>query len=343
MTADHNREARSEHGVFSVPRPLVKWVGGKGQIADTLSALAPPQFGHYFEPFFGGGALFFRLLAAGRVHGAYIGDLNPHLYRLYVAVVEDVEAVISLLRSPLFENSEENYYRVRAWDRHTGWSQVMANRGLWPLVAARTIFLSKLAFNGLWRENRRGQHNAPYCKCPDKDIVDEVNLRAVSRALNALRRALVIAQAPYDWLDPHAAQLAYQYLGWNFTTVCPGDLCYLDPPYVKWFTGYSAQRWDLHALYGLREAIRRLTDVGAYVMLSQNDLPVTRELFEGLRMIPLKSHCRINRDGTRRRNAMSELVILNYDEEGQILQYESTLMRSEMETMVESLAMVEEG
>src|SRR5690606_15263884 len=136
---------------------------------DSLLPRFPNYYGKYIEPFFGGGAVFFAL----QPEDAVIADSNPELINLYRTVADDVEAVIAELKK--FKNTEEMFYEVRSQDRET-LSSVEA--------AARTIYLNKTCFNGLYRVNKKGQFNVPFGKYKNPKILDEDNLRAASILLS---------------------------------------------------------------------------------------------------------------------------------------------------------------
>ena len=268
----------------------------------------------YFEPFTGGAAFFFKLLRDGRISAACLSDLNPQLMITLSQVRMNVEEVISLLQSPIFTNTKNNYYAVRAWDRTDSWSEWMNDKKNWAYVAARLIFLTKLSFNGLWRENKSGQHNAPYCNDESKNIVDEQNLRSVSEALQGIR----IGRASHEWI----AQLwedENEIWAMHGFAICPTDFVYFDPPYVQSWTDYLAAGWDHSDLERLAATFDLLTERGTFAMLSNKDTPEIREMFKGYRIVALKTNCRINRDASKRKDGMSEVIIMNYDENDNIL------------------------
>src|SRR5690606_39212834 len=134
-------------------------------------ARLPPRIGTYYEPFVGGGAVFFALASQGRFRRAVLGDRNPDLIAVYQALVEDVEGVIRALRK--YRYSESEYYRVREQQPRS-----LTGR------AARIIYLNKTGYNGLYRVNRAGQFNVPFGRHKSPMICDEKNLRAAAQALS---------------------------------------------------------------------------------------------------------------------------------------------------------------
>ena len=165
----------AKHTSVEPIRPFVKWVGGKRQLLDVLNAAAPVASrllagSRYFEPFIGGGALLFSRLPGI----ATISDINPELVNCYQIIKDDVDGLIRSLRTQ--KNTEEHFYKVRA----------KAPSSMTPVQrASRFIYLNKTCFNGLYRENKSGQFNAPYGRYANPSIVDEPNLRAISSYLNA--------------------------------------------------------------------------------------------------------------------------------------------------------------
>ena len=180
-------------------RPILKWAGGKTQMLEDIIPKMPTKYGRYIEPFFGGGAVFFAL----NPEEAIIADSNPELINLYTEVANNVQAIISKLKK--YENNEEFFYNMRALD-YNSLSSVDA--------AARTIYLNKTCFNGLYRVNKKGQFNVPFGRYKNPNICDEEALYAAS---NMLRRATIVCGDYLDILNEHAKK---------------DDLIFLDPPYL---------------------------------------------------------------------------------------------------------------
>lgn len=232
-------------------RPLLKWAGGKTQLLPELLAKAPKKFGKYIEPFFGGGALFFALHPEGGV----IADSNPELINLYRSVAQSVEVVIKRLQS--CSNTEESFYTMRALD----WTQMEPAD-----AAARTIFLNRTCFNGLYRVNKSGGFNVPFGRYKNPKILDENALRSAS----ALLRKSTIVQGDYKTvLAEHAA---------------PGDFIFLDPPYLpvsKYadFKRYTKEQFYEEDHHELAQEVARLQHMGCHVLLTNSNHPLVHELF----------------------------------------------------------------
>jgi DNA adenine methylase len=262
---------------------FLKWAGGKRQLLPEIGKHISADFaGRYFEPFLGGGAVFFDLMTT-MAPRSYLGDVNAELIATYTAVRDDVEGVISALHAHAREHSEKNYYAVRAQRMRSGAS-----------VAARMIYLNRTCFNGLYRVNKAGRFNVPVGKYTNPTICDAENLRACSRVLRDAE--LVCAD--------FASVLA---------VAKSGDLVYLDPPYVPAsetgdFTKFTAAGFgpaDQERLVGVA---RRLKETGVQVLLSNADLPAVRVLYAGFEMRAVKARRNINSKGGKR-GAVGELLI----------------------------------
>ena len=149
-------------------KPILKWAGGKTQMLGELLPKVPSSYGRYIEPFFGGGALFFAL----QPENAVIADSNPELINMYRQVADHVDDVISYLEK--YQNTSEMFYSVRSLD----WETLPKAE-----AAARTIYLNRTCYNGLYRVNKKGQFNVPYGKYKNPKICDSEALHAASQAL----------------------------------------------------------------------------------------------------------------------------------------------------------------
>lgn len=271
-----------------VPRPFVKWAGGKSRLAAELAARRPERFNTYHEPFVGSGALFFRLVRQGLVRRARLADLNAELIDAYVAVRDQVTAVIGLLSQ--LEYDQDLYYALRAADPH---ELAPAER------AARFIYLNKSGYNGLYRVNRRGQFNVPFGRYKAPNYCDRPNLEAVSRALQEVE----LACAPFEAVLAEAR---------------PGDWVYFDPPYAPLsrtsnFTGYQAQGFTDEDQRRLRVVSGTLAGGGVSVMISNSDSELIRGLYGPPEFVvgQVLAQRTINSNGARR-GRIAELVVTSY-------------------------------
>jgi len=275
-----------QHAIYPVASPILKWAGGKTQLLKHYTRLFPSEFNRYFEPFVGGGAVFFHMVARNPELRAFLSDSNVELINCYNMVKNELPAVIRHLKK--HKNDSAHFYRVRGLDVA---QLTPAER------AARLIFLNKTCFNGLYRVNRKGQFNVPFGKYENPKICDEVNLRAAERALCNTK----VSTANFDSVLSQARR---------------GDFVYLDPPYqplsaTSNFTGYTSNSFGEKDQERLANMFRKLTDKGCYAMLSNSDTPFIRELYSDFNIETVYANRAINSKGDKR-GRVAEVAILNY-------------------------------
>lgn len=261
-------------------RPLLKWAGGKTQLLNDIRPNLPKKFGRYIEPFVGGGALFFAL----RPGQSVIADSNPELINLYRAVAENVDAVIADLRR--YQNSEEVFYATRGLD----WKAMNS-----ASAAARTIFLNRTCYNGLYRVNKSGRFNVPFGRYNNPKIVDEPALRAAAELL--ANTTILVG----DYKDVLRAEAR------------PGDLIFLDPPYLPVSAYADFKRYTKEQFYEedhleLAEEIERLHELGCHVILTNSNHPIVHDKFGRYEIEIVQSKRYINCHGEKR---TGEDVIVN--------------------------------
>lgn len=186
------------------PKPFVKWVGGKRQLLKQfreLNLYPPEDFdpinSTYFEPFVGGGAVFFDLLPSN----ARLSDLNQELVVTYNVIKDNVDGLIQSLQTHI--HSKEYYLEIRS----------KKIKDLTDIeIASRFIYLNRTGFNGMYRVNKSGEFNVPFGKYNNPLICDEGNLRRVSKAL----KNVSIQYQDYKTVLEEAQK---------------GDFVYFDPPY----------------------------------------------------------------------------------------------------------------
>ncbi len=271
-----------------VPRPFLKWAGGKTQLADALLERMPLVFNVYHEPFVGSGALFFRLYRERKIRRAILSDLNAELIDTYRAIRDNVSDVIKLLSE--FPHDREFYYAIREQDP---WQLSLPER------AARMIYLNKTGYNGLYRVNRQGKFNVPFGRYKSPKYLDQENLIAVSQALQNVE----ILCTPFQTV---------------LERVVPGDWVYFDPPYVPLsqtanFTSYHANGFGLSDQEHLRDICVELSKEKVYVMLSNSDTEIIRSLYNlpYFTIDEVWANRAINCNGAKR-GKIKELVITNY-------------------------------
>lgn len=273
-------------------KPVIKWVGGKTQLLKELKEIIIPvlkEDSYYYEPFCGGAALALELKHKNTI----LNDLNSELINMYRVIKHWPEELISELKC--FQNSHntEFYYHIRNLDRTD-----MLDRMGDVAKAARTIYLNKTCFNGLYRVNSKGQFNSPIGRTSSgktPDIVQEDLIREMSQYLKTVQ----FHNGDYKKC---------------LTTAKAGDVVYLDPPYdqdesisTDGFVGYQKEGWTRENLRELKRLCDELVFRGCKVIISNNDTEFVRQLFSGYKFKEIEVKRSINRDGNKRKG--KELII----------------------------------
>lgn len=219
-------------------KPFLKWVGGKTWIADRILSFVPQDYACYFEPFLGSGAVFFSI-ADG--HPSFLSDVNADLINTFRQIRENCPKIIDFLKG--YKNTERNYYQVRSSIPKSPIEQ-----------GARFIFLNRTCYNGVYRVNRQGQFNVPYCHDRLVKIFEEDNLHMASKALNNS----VLEVCDFEEI---------------LDKVRKKDLIFLDPPYTvahgdNGFIEYNQKLFSWKDQERLASFVNRLNSKGAYYLLT---------------------------------------------------------------------------
>jgi DNA adenine methylase len=232
-------------------KPVLKWAGGKQWLSPAAPHLLPKEFsGNYFEPFLGGGAMFFAI-EPGR---ATLSDTNDALIGAYQALSNDTNGVVRLLRR--YPHNEQFYYRIRSRLPRTARS-----------AAAKLIYLNRTCWNGLYRVNRQGQFNTPFGKFKNPTICDRDRLHQAARLL---RRARLFV-ADFERAVEDARE---------------GDFVYFDPPYITGHQGngflkYNACLFSWDDQTRLARCAIDLASSGVYVLVSNAEHKAVVGLYRG--------------------------------------------------------------
>lgn len=274
------------------PTPFVKWVGGKRQLLRQFRELGlyPPEGfdpveNTYFEPFVGGGAVFFDLLPKKAV----LSDMNKELVTTYKVIRDDVEALIQSLEKHTY--SKSHFLKVRALN-----PEQLSDAA----VAARFIYLNRTCFNGLYRVNSKGQFNVPFGAYKNPRICDATNLRRVSLAL----KHVTIRHEDYSHVLKRAKK---------------GDFVYFDPPYhpltaTASFTSYTAGGFSAEDQIKLRDTFLELHKRGCYLMLSNSKTSFISKIYSEIRQVNISDIAagRALNSKAEKRGKIMEVLVTNY-------------------------------
>jgi len=276
-----------------LPKPFVKWAGGKRQLLPILSQYIPQNFDTYFEPFLGGGAVLFHLISQNPHLKSFVSDLNSTLILSYVTIRDRVnELIISLgIHSEnYFKNSEEYYYHIRESNPKSQIDKV-----------SRLIFLNRTCFNGLYRVNSKGKFNVPIGKYVNPNIVNKENLLAVSH-----------------FLQSKGISIKCEDFTTSLKRVQKDDFVYLDPPYqpvssTANFTSYTNDSFSYKDQERLFVEFQKLDSKGCKVLLSNSKSEEIIDLFSEYsdNIIEINANRFISSD-SKKRTGHTEILIKNY-------------------------------
>ncbi|MGL5806575.1 MAG: DNA adenine methylase, partial [Xenococcaceae cyanobacterium] len=289
---------------------------GKSQLLPEILKRMPSDYQTYYEPFLGGGAVFFSLQSAVQAIGnaksvacgngcavdtthkskqaidfaACLIDINQELINTYTVVRDKLDELIDDLKCHIY--ARDYYYELRDVDRtfeYKNWSDVRK--------ASRFIYLNKTCFNGLYRLNSKGQFNTPIGRYTNPTILDEKNLIACSKALQNVE----LTVGDFQIIE---------------SRITSSDFCYFDPPYVPLtktanFTGYSLQGFNEDMHLSLYHLCCRLDKRGVRFMLSNSSAPLVLELYKNFKVSFVSAKRAINSHGDKR-GQISEVIVTNY-------------------------------
>jgi len=278
--------AATEDRTLPPAKPFLKWAGGKKQLLPALLARIPDSFSTYYEPFIGGGALFFAL----KPSQAVIADVNEELIATFQVIKDSPYKLIDSLSK--HRHCRDYYYELRALDRNASFQKLSKVER-----ASRTIYLNKTCFNGLYRVNAKGEFNTPFGSYKNPRFLDSENLLACHQVLQSTS----IQCASFESVLSSATK---------------GDFVYLDPPYAPLtptsnFTGYSKGGFGESKQVQLRDVCKSLDSRGVRFLASNSSAPLILELYKDFHISTVSATRAINAVGSKR-GKVTEVLITNY-------------------------------
>lgn len=271
-------------------KPIIKWAGGKRQLLPFIEPMLPKSFNTYYEPFFGGGALYCYLSP----QKAVINDFNSQLINMYKQIKKSPESVCNALYDMQnnynsledMKSKDELYYSLRE-----EFNEIISNKLNNPYSAALLIFLNKAGFNGLYRVNSSGLYNVPPAHRKRVNAYEEDNIIELSKALKKTK-----------------------ILCGDFEKACKdadkNDFVFFDSPYYDTFDTYQAGGFSKEDHIRLYNLFKSLTDKGVYCMLTNNDCDYIKELYKDYNVKSIEVKRMINCDGNNRTGR--EVIVTNY-------------------------------
>jgi DNA adenine methylase len=295
-----NPKTKSQVNVAS---PFIQWVGGKRSLLDKYDPLIPVEFNNYYEPFLGGGAMFYHLYSKyGNTKKYYLSDFNSELITVYNSIVSSHEEVVELLSQMNTRHSKEFYYSVRNYDRE----EISPKRYRKKFnvqeelnhveLAARFIYLNLTCFNALYRVNSENLFNVPIGTSLKKDISDNGLLKSCSEVLESAD----IKFQSYEMINP-----------------VEGDFVFFDPPYAPLsstsdFTSYTSEGFSLNDQMKLKEFCDTLKSKNVQFMLSNSNCEFIRELYKDYEQHTFSLNRTLNsKKELRKQTTDNEILIVN--------------------------------
>lgn len=265
----------------SIGKPVLRWAGGKRRLLSHIINILPKNFNNYYEPFLGGGALFFRLNPSR----AILSDMNNELINFYSVLRDNSDELIKIASK--FRVNEADYYKIRSSESN----DLTYN-------AARFLYLNKTCFNGLYRVNSKNEYNVPYGK---QDNVQVVNRSVLLDAKHALKSSQLLS-GDFDLISSAEKE----------------DLVYLDPPYTvmhnkNGFIEYNQKIFSWNDQIRLRNLVLSLTEKGVYVIVSNAHHESIKELYKGFNILEICRSSTISGHMESRSKSVLEYLILNYE------------------------------
>ena len=286
------RSAQKKEGVAmaGTAKPLVKWVGGKRQLLGEIRKNMPEKYGTYFEPFFGGGAVFFDLMPKSAV----INDYNTQLMNLYQQIqtdADELQEIMSLWTKEYNELEAVEAKDAYFYSKREEYNQCIKNNEFSVKSAALFVFLNKASFNGVYRLNKSGLYNVP---CAHRMTLNMPSDEDIKAAADALKSAVILHG---DFENACAAVQA-------------GDFVFFDSPYYDTFDTYQAGGFSDEDHLRLFRLFQRLDKLGAYCMLTNSNCDYIKNLYKDYNISVVDVKRMVNRDSSNR--VGQEVIITNY-------------------------------
>jgi len=267
-------------------KPIIRWAGGKTWLVQKINDYLPDTFNNYYEPFVGGGAIFLYLKSTNRIQNkAYLSDINSNLIITYGQVKRNIDELIENLK--VYKNTKEEYYLIRS-KKHV--SEI--NK------AAQFLYLNRTSFNGIYRENLKGEYNVPYGHKIYKDLFDYQNLREFKKLLTS-------------------TYLSNQHFSKSLSKPSEGDLVFVDPPYTvahenNGFVKYNQRIFSWKDQLKLRDELLQLSNKGVKILSTNACHESLIDIYEAeFNLTEIQRTSLVGGKGAKR-GSVKELIITNY-------------------------------
>ena len=284
-------DTRNTENTEKKARPIVKWVGGKRQLLNELISRMPETYGTYYEPFFGGGALFFALSPKKAV----INDKNKQLMNLYRIVrdtpVSQLTEWLTVLQKEYNELTSDEERSSFYYAKRDEFNEFLKHGTLSFDSACLFLFMNKVAFNGVYRENSQGLYNVPTSKRKSVTLFDKDNLILVSEMLGNCE----LLTGDFEEAVKNAKS---------------GDFAFIDSPYYETYSQYQKNGFSDDDHRRVKNMFESLTNRGVKCMLTNSDTDFMKDLYKDYNVETVNVSRNINRNGNDRKG--KEIIVRNY-------------------------------
>lgn len=272
--------------------PYFKYPGGKRRLVKEIYKFFPKEYNNYYEPFLGAGAVFFGV----NPKNAYISDINEELINIHLVTRDHPEELIEDLKK--HEWNKDYYISIRDIDRTITYSTLTNIER-----ASRMLYLTKSAFNGLWRHNSKGYFNSScgIIEPSDKSFIEILNIEKLLKCSKHLKNARGIGCHRYEEIFPMLKEK---------------DLVYIDSPYYPLsktsdFTKYSKEGFNNQDHQNLRDFCDNINNIGAYFIASNSGAKEVIDLYKKYNIDQIDYYHKLG--GGKHKNKVKELIIRNFE------------------------------
>ena len=285
--------------------PFIQWVGGKRQLIERYMEIFPKEFKNYYEPFLGGGSVFFHLHSLyGDRKNYFLSDLNEELVISYNEIKNNPAGVKRLYNQMYERHNKEFYYeirnidRIKISDRKYEYKYDVCKTLSSEELAARFIYLNKTCFNAIYRVNKSKLFNVPIGTSLKKNFSVGNLFELCSESLENVE----VKHQPYEAIEDNVKK---------------GDFVYLDPPYAPMsatanFTSYTKEGFDISDQKHLKDFCDRLDKRGVKFAVSNSNCEFIQTLYESYKQHTFVVNRNLNSNKAKRKNATEEVLITNF-------------------------------
>lgn len=266
-------------------KPILRWAGGKRWLLKSVDTYLPSTINNYYEPFAGGLSILIYLLNNNKVQNiSTVCDANPHLINLYNCIKHEPNELVNALKR--FKNTKEDYYKERSTNRRTPHTN-----------AAKFLYLNRTSFNGIYRENLKGEYNVPYGNKIYNELFDYDQIFLLSKIF----QNTIFENQDFSFIS----QLADR-----------NDLVFLDPPYTvahenNGFIKYNQKIFSWEDQIRLKEMVLNLHERGVNYILTNAKHNSIEELYQGVGNIHNVSRASLIGGKGAARSKYNEIIITN--------------------------------